>query len=600
MVLGACLLGARAEAAHFSCSSGEVLCLIASIEQANANGQDNTITLAAGVYTLTTVNNDADGPTGLPVVTSTLSITGAGAALTSLERAQDAPAFRIIDVSAAGGLTLRRLTVAGGRSTLGSGVLASGTVSITDSVVTNNGRGSLSHYGGGVAGGNVSVTRSTITGNFANQGGGGIYIAPDGSLTVENSSITGNETFDGGGGVWFNSQGRAIVTDSIIANNVTYGSGGGFAIGSSGGEGGASVTIRRSTISGNGNEADGGGIAVLSPSTVHISDSAFVGNFAGSGSFGNGGAIYMGWGALTMVRSTVARNSVSEGYGGLYIAAGAAAAVRNSTLVGVPPRMQVAPNNRFTAIFSAGTATLENTIVAFNTPGEFHTPTDCPLLTSLGHNFIAEPQPCYVLQPTDLTGDPGLAAFIDPGRPGTPHYPLLPDSRAIDAGPKYWCGRTDQLGLARPIDGDGDGARACDIGAIEFYPIVNDLVRLEGLSSTYVPPSPRLQTNPLTAGGEFQIAATFTNPGARDICHLAFDVIKLKGATGDAPAVLTRRGDLLGREGIVVPATLARAQEDLKTHQHEQYQFSIGLSQVESITFQVNVLGEATAGPCSP
>ena len=41
-------------------------CLIAAINEANANGEANTIRLEAGTYTLTAVDNRTDGPNGLP------------------------------------------------------------------------------------------------------------------------------------------------------------------------------------------------------------------------------------------------------------------------------------------------------------------------------------------------------------------------------------------------------------------------------------------------------------------------------------------------------------------------------------------------------
>ena len=56
------LVSARpGEAADFSCRNGDVACLITAINMANANGQANTITLKAGTYTLTAVNNNTDG-----------------------------------------------------------------------------------------------------------------------------------------------------------------------------------------------------------------------------------------------------------------------------------------------------------------------------------------------------------------------------------------------------------------------------------------------------------------------------------------------------------------------------------------------------------
>src|SRR5262252_5243489 len=72
----------------FHCSAGDVQCLIAAIKEANTNGTMNRIRLEAGTYTLTAVDNDMDGPNGLPSITSPqpLTIQGAGAEATIIER----------------------------------------------------------------------------------------------------------------------------------------------------------------------------------------------------------------------------------------------------------------------------------------------------------------------------------------------------------------------------------------------------------------------------------------------------------------------------------------------------------------------------------
>jgi hypothetical protein len=59
------------QAKTFRCGAGDVACLIAAINDANASGRPkNTIHLEAGAYTLTTVDNTTGGPSGLPSVTS--------------------------------------------------------------------------------------------------------------------------------------------------------------------------------------------------------------------------------------------------------------------------------------------------------------------------------------------------------------------------------------------------------------------------------------------------------------------------------------------------------------------------------------------------
>jgi hypothetical protein len=105
-------LAPPSQAADLACAAGDVACLIDAINQANANGEANTITLEAGTYALTAVDNNTNGPNGLPSVTSTLTIRGAGAETTIIERAAAATAnLRLFQVAATGTLTLQQLTI---------------------------------------------------------------------------------------------------------------------------------------------------------------------------------------------------------------------------------------------------------------------------------------------------------------------------------------------------------------------------------------------------------------------------------------------------------------------------------------------------------
>ena len=135
-LLGLLGLARPVPAAEFSCAAGDVPCLIEAINVANTNGEANTITLAAGLYTLTAVDNNTDGPTGLPSVTGPLTLRGAGADSTVLERAAGAPPFRLLHVAATGGLTLEGLTLRGGDATTtnaGGGIWNQGTLTLTRS-----------------------------------------------------------------------------------------------------------------------------------------------------------------------------------------------------------------------------------------------------------------------------------------------------------------------------------------------------------------------------------------------------------------------------------------------------------------------------------
>jgi hypothetical protein len=123
------------QGAEFSCASEDVACLIEAIHTANVNGEANTITLAAGSYTLPAINNPAEGANGLPSITSPLTIQGAGAGTTILEQDTHAQAFPLVHVGAAGALTLKGLTLRGENAApAGSGLInIGGTVILTHS-----------------------------------------------------------------------------------------------------------------------------------------------------------------------------------------------------------------------------------------------------------------------------------------------------------------------------------------------------------------------------------------------------------------------------------------------------------------------------------
>jgi hypothetical protein len=150
VVLGLALaLPLSGQAKTFRCHAGDVPCLIAAINEANANGEANTIRLAAGTYTLTEADNGDNGDNGnsrfaangLPVITSPLTIMGRGADNTSIERDAGAPGFRILDVAATGSLTLTRLTLRGGTSSNGGGIRNQGTLTLGVSFLPILGKG---------------------------------------------------------------------------------------------------------------------------------------------------------------------------------------------------------------------------------------------------------------------------------------------------------------------------------------------------------------------------------------------------------------------------------------------------------------------------
>jgi hypothetical protein len=342
------------------------------------------------------VDNTTDGPNGLPSVTSTLTIQGAGAEATSLERAPSTPLFRLLHVATTGELTLEKLTIRGGNVFLdfGGGLFNRGVLALEHTTVSHN----VAERGGGLfnGGGVVTIARSTIRENDAGHPGGGIYVE-GGVVTILRSTLADNFA-DGGGALSSGASSTVVITESAIVDNQSLAqTGGGLA----------------------------GGVLVVTNTTIARNRVLLGLANASSGVASTGTSI--------LTNCTVTENSVS-GIGG---------AVRG--------------------------VVLQNTLVALNT-GLGGRSADCVgPVTSLGNNLIGDPisipfpgfPGCSItLQPTDRTGDPGLAPYRDNGRPGNGHFPLLKTSQAIDAGNKAECPRTDQLGRLR--------LGPCDIGAIEF------------------------------------------------------------------------------------------------------------------------------------
>ena len=109
--------------------------------------------------------------------------------------------------------------------------------------------------------------------------------------------------------------------------------------------------------------------------------------------------------------------------------------------------------------------TLTNTIVANSLLGG-----DCGgdyLITDGGHNISSDDtcgfSPANGSMPNT---DPFLGPLQDNGGP-TWTQALLWGSPAIDAADNAKCPPTDQRGITRPLDGNGDGLAVCDIGSFE-------------------------------------------------------------------------------------------------------------------------------------
>jgi hypothetical protein len=156
-------------------------------------------------------------------------------------------------------------------------------------------------------------------------------------------------------------------------------------------------------------------------------------------------------------------------------------------------------------VYNNGALTLTDSIIAQNSAAD--TPDINIAFSTIrtGVNLIGNLAGSDIVPgPTLLVGDARLAPLANYGGP-TMTMPPLPGSRALDAaGPSSFT--TDQRGLLRPQDNDGDSIAIADIGAVEgthnpFGPGV-----LAGM--TYLSPGKvRFQFTQFNGPGPFRVFA---------------------------------------------------------------------------------------------
>ncbi|MGH8588972.1 MAG: hypothetical protein ACREXX_06435, partial [Gammaproteobacteria bacterium] len=347
---------------------GSTCTLVDAITAANTDAPTGGCTAGSGADTLELVPGSTHGLTaiadttygygasGLPLVTSKITIAGHGS---TIERPVPDPQFRLLSVSATGDLTLQHLTLRGGRSSyVGGGVLnRGGTLSISNSTVSGN---TTLYDGGGVAneGGAFTISHSTVSGNFAYFGGG---VDSSGTLTISHSTVSDNAAAGGyfgrcgvGGGV-FNSR-TLTISNSTVSGNATgggscYWQGAGGGVFNSG-----TFTLTDSTLSGN---------------TAHHG----VGGRGIYGGPGVGGGVH-NHGTLTVTNSTISDNRAEDfdedpAFGG---GPGVGGMSNSGTLVlthsTISDNVGGGVQNGLSPFSTGHTLTLDRTLVSGNAPTE--------------------------------------------------------------------------------------------------------------------------------------------------------------------------------------------------------------------------------------
>src|SRR5262249_8419466 len=107
------------EAANFTAGTAEEL--VTAIHTANDTAKADTITLTRDI-TLTAADNTTYGPTGLPVVSS--AITLAGNSHTIRREPSNPEHFRLLAINETGDLTVQDTTLSGGSAMIGGGIFS--------------------------------------------------------------------------------------------------------------------------------------------------------------------------------------------------------------------------------------------------------------------------------------------------------------------------------------------------------------------------------------------------------------------------------------------------------------------------------------------
>lgn len=406
---------------------GNGICTLrAAVAEANALAGNDVISFEPGI-TLIEVS-------GQIAITSNINIIGPGAGVLTIQNiAPLSTTSRVFNITNFV-VNLSGLTISGGNVTgNGGGIQNTGTLTITNCVITNNRANGATGVGGGVRStNNLTILNSVITGNASvGSTSGGLSFA-GANLMIGNTSVSGNNSLGNGGGLNVSATVSVTITHSTISNNVAGAASGGMFMnrGSL-----INTTISGNTANGAAATDGGGGLRIQAGvNSVSITSCTITGNTAPNSASGARSGIWHETGTLTIASSIVAANIAQD-------------VQRDGA-----------------AVLTSGGFNLigENTSVA----AEF--PEGLPN----GTNYVG----------TDaMPLDPMIGPLAANGGPTQTHA-LLKGSVAIDKGGSF--SATDQRLFVRPIDLAGTpnapGGDGSDIGSFEYQSIPAATVAIAG------------------------------------------------------------------------------------------------------------------------
>lgn len=364
----------------------------------------DTIELPEGTFTLTIAGGDNAARVGDLDLNTSVTLNGTGPATTIIDAGGDTAssiANGIFDIRAIdGSVTLRGITVTGGRKTTSDGggitVFAPGSSVVLDNVRITDNR-AMGWSGGGLklteAASVILRNGTRIDHNSARVGGGMFTASTALMVSLEGIQIDHNRSTETCGGLRLGSPQARLDQGTMVTDNHTDGIGGGACVsnrtdgepntahfvgvtvrdntaGDSGGgvrvvAGGHLVMTQDSVIDRNAasDQRSAGGLFVQTGSSADISDSRITRNQSGEAA-----GINLQGASLRLTRSTVGGNiALNGGGGGLLIANGSNAHIESSLIGGADEQdANVSNFGGGMFVFNNSEATVVNSTVSGN------------------------------------------------------------------------------------------------------------------------------------------------------------------------------------------------------------------------------------------